>query len=104
MMISQALAPVVEPWIIPSACKPGGIGEAGVSLLAPAVGKALFALTEKRFKDLPLAGKWLKLTSGVKKVGDVEINRAIVEGFANETQINSYQTRQWRLCSVESLF
>ncbi len=51
---SLADAPVVETWIVPSERKPAGVGEPGVPPLAPAVGNALFVLTGRRFKALPL--------------------------------------------------
>lgn len=53
-MVMLAQAPVVETWLIPSEREPGGVGEPGVPPLAPAVGNALFALTGKRIRSLPL--------------------------------------------------
>ncbi len=46
--------PVVEVHIMPSSDKPGGIGEAGVPPMAPAVANAVFALTGQRLRELPL--------------------------------------------------
>jgi isoquinoline 1-oxidoreductase subunit beta len=46
--------PVVEVHIVPSAEKMGGIGETGVPAVAPALANALFALTGKRIRRLPL--------------------------------------------------
>ncbi|WP_349733903.1 xanthine dehydrogenase family protein molybdopterin-binding subunit [Pseudomonas jessenii] len=46
--------PVVEVHIVPSSDKPGGIGEAGVPPMAPAVANAVFALTGQRLRELPL--------------------------------------------------
>ncbi len=46
--------PVVEVHIVPSSDKPGGIGEAGVPPVAPAVANAVFALTGQRLRELPL--------------------------------------------------
>ncbi|MFV0934390.1 xanthine dehydrogenase family protein molybdopterin-binding subunit [Pseudomonas jessenii] len=46
--------PVVEVHIVPSRDKPGGIGEAGVPPMAPAVANAVFALTGQRLRELPL--------------------------------------------------
>lgn len=54
-MLQLAQAPQVETWIVPSQRPPGGVGEPGVPPLAPAVGNALFALTGKRHRSLPLA-------------------------------------------------
>ena len=46
--------PVVEVHVVPSAEKPGGIGEIGVPPLAPAVANAVATLTGKRLRELPL--------------------------------------------------
>lgn len=53
-MVKLAQAPQVETWIVPSDRPPGGVGEIGVPPLAPAVGNALFLLTGKRHRSLPL--------------------------------------------------
>ena len=47
-------APVVEVYMVPSTQNPGGIGEAGVPALAPAVCNAVFAATGKRIRRLPI--------------------------------------------------
>jgi isoquinoline 1-oxidoreductase beta subunit len=47
-------APVVEVHIVPSTQNPGGIGEAGVPAVAPAVTNAIFAATGKRIRKLPI--------------------------------------------------
>jgi isoquinoline 1-oxidoreductase subunit beta len=46
--------PVVETYIVPSSRPPEGIGEPGLPPVAPAVANALFALTGKRLRNLPL--------------------------------------------------
>jgi isoquinoline 1-oxidoreductase beta subunit len=46
--------PRVETHILPSNAAPGGIGEPGLPPIAPAVANALFALTGKRQRNLPL--------------------------------------------------
>ncbi len=46
--------PEVEVHIVESAEKPGGIGETGVPPIAPAVANAVFALTGKRIRKLPM--------------------------------------------------
>jgi isoquinoline 1-oxidoreductase beta subunit len=44
----------VEVHIVPSADKPTGRGEPPVPVIAPAVVNALFRLTGKRYRTLPL--------------------------------------------------
>lgn len=53
-MLRLAAAPQVETWILPSERPPAGVGEPGVPPVAPAVANALFALTGKRNRSLPL--------------------------------------------------
>jgi isoquinoline 1-oxidoreductase beta subunit len=53
-MVSLNQAPQVETHIVPSTRHPAGVGEPAVPPLAPAVGNALFALTGKRQRALPL--------------------------------------------------
>ena len=55
-VVKLAQAPVVETYIVPSNRAPAGVGEPAVPPLAPAVASALFALTGKRQRSLPLAG------------------------------------------------
>jgi isoquinoline 1-oxidoreductase beta subunit len=53
-LLSMPHTPVVETHIVPSTRHPAGVGEPAVPPLAPAVGNALFALTGKRARALPL--------------------------------------------------
>lgn len=53
-MAGLAQAPVVQTWLVPSSRAPSGVGEPGVPPLAPAVSNALFVLTGKRLRALPL--------------------------------------------------
>jgi isoquinoline 1-oxidoreductase beta subunit len=53
-LLSLAHTPVVETHIVPSTRHPAGVGEPAVPPLAPAVANALFALTGKRQRALPL--------------------------------------------------
>ncbi|MCE2782543.1 molybdopterin cofactor-binding domain-containing protein [Limnohabitans sp.] len=53
-MLTLSQTPVVETHIVPSKRHPAGVGEPAVPPLAPAVGNALFALTGKRQRALPL--------------------------------------------------
>jgi isoquinoline 1-oxidoreductase subunit beta len=46
--------PVVEVFIVPSQEAPGGIGEASTPTTAPAVANAIFAVTGKRVRRLPI--------------------------------------------------
>jgi len=46
--------PKVEMHIVKSTDKPGGIGEPGTALVGPAVANALYALTGKRLRKMPL--------------------------------------------------
>ena len=55
-MVAMSQAPQVETWLVASQQPPGGVGEPGVPPLAPAVANALFVLTGKRQRSLPLAG------------------------------------------------
>lgn len=53
-MVGLAQSPVVETYLAPSERAPGGAGEPGVPPLAPALANALFSLTGKRLRSLPL--------------------------------------------------
>ena len=52
--------PKVEVHIVPSEEAPGGIGEPGVPPIAPAVANAIFVLTGKRLRRLPLRPEEVK--------------------------------------------
>jgi isoquinoline 1-oxidoreductase subunit beta len=54
-MVKLAQSPAVDVHIVLSQRAPAGVGEPGVPPLAPAVANALFALTQKRARSLPLA-------------------------------------------------
>ena len=53
-VVRLAESPLVETHLIDSNERPGGVGEIGTPPLAPALANALFALTGKRLRDLPL--------------------------------------------------
>jgi isoquinoline 1-oxidoreductase beta subunit len=53
-LVRLAQAPKVETWIVDSARVPAGVGEPGVPPIAPAVANALFTLSGKRYRSLPL--------------------------------------------------
>ena len=52
--------PVVETHIVDSGEAPGGLGESGVPPVAPALCNAIFALTGKRIRTLPIRKESLK--------------------------------------------
>jgi isoquinoline 1-oxidoreductase subunit beta len=51
--------PELDVHLLDSDEAPGGIGEAGVPLVAPALCNAIFAATGKRLRELPIAGQAL---------------------------------------------
>jgi isoquinoline 1-oxidoreductase beta subunit len=59
-MLRMNEMPEVEVHIVPSTDKMGGIGEPGVPPIAPALANALFALTGKRIRRLPIRAEDLK--------------------------------------------
>jgi isoquinoline 1-oxidoreductase subunit beta len=54
-VLRMADAPSIDVHIVPSVEPPSGIGELCTPLIGPAVGNALFALTGKRIRTLPLS-------------------------------------------------
>jgi isoquinoline 1-oxidoreductase beta subunit len=52
--------PVVDVHVLPSELPPTGVGEPGVPPVAPALGNALFQLTKKRIRRLPLRAEDLR--------------------------------------------
>jgi isoquinoline 1-oxidoreductase beta subunit len=59
-MIRMAEAPVVETHIVDSDAAPGGLGEPGVPTVAPSITNAIFVLTGKRIRRLPIRPEDLK--------------------------------------------
>jgi isoquinoline 1-oxidoreductase subunit beta len=54
-VVRLAESPLVETHLIASTARPGGVGEIATPPLAPALANALFVLTGKRLRELPLA-------------------------------------------------
>jgi CO/xanthine dehydrogenase Mo-binding subunit len=54
-MVRMGEAPEIEVLLVPSGDEPGGVGEPGVPPIAPAVTNALFALSGRRVRELPVA-------------------------------------------------
>ncbi len=61
-MLSLDQMPEVDVHIVTSQEPPTGVGEPGVPPIAPAVGNAIFALTGKRIRRLPIDAEELKNT------------------------------------------
>ena len=59
-MLRIGEAPTVETIIVDSGQAPGGLGEPGVPPVAPAVTNAIFVLTGKRIRTLPIDKDLLK--------------------------------------------
>ncbi len=53
-MLTLAETPLIETHLVPSTRSPGGVGEIGTPPVAPALANALFALTRRRLRELPL--------------------------------------------------
>lgn len=54
-VLRMAEMPAVDVILLPGGGEPGGVGEPGTPPVAPAVANALFALTGRRLRSLPLA-------------------------------------------------
>ena len=59
-VLRMAAMPRVEVHILPSSAAPGGIGEPGTPPVAPALVNAIFAITGKRLRTLPIETDALK--------------------------------------------
>jgi isoquinoline 1-oxidoreductase beta subunit len=59
-VLRMADAPKITTKVIVTDNKPGGIGEAGLPPVAPAVANAVYQLTGKRLRDLPFKTELLK--------------------------------------------
>jgi len=54
--------PVMEVHVVPSTESPGGMGELGTAVIAPAIANAVFAATGKRLRRTPFEADQLKRT------------------------------------------
>ena len=54
-MLRISEAPAIATYIVPSDQKAGGMGEPPVATIMPALANAVFALTGKRIRKLPIA-------------------------------------------------
>jgi isoquinoline 1-oxidoreductase beta subunit len=61
-MLRMNEAPAIEVYIVQNAEPPGGMGEAGTSAIVPAVTNAIYAVTGKRLRKLPVDATLLKQT------------------------------------------
>ena len=59
-MLRMNEMPVVEAHVVPSTDKMGGVGETAVPPIAPAVANAIFAVTGKRIRRLPIRAEDLR--------------------------------------------
>jgi isoquinoline 1-oxidoreductase beta subunit len=59
-MIRMDEAPAIEVHIVKSSESPGGMGETGTSGVVPAIANAIFAVTGKRLRKMPIDAKILK--------------------------------------------
>jgi isoquinoline 1-oxidoreductase beta subunit len=62
-MLRMNEAPAIQVYIVQSFEPPGGMGEAGTSLIVPAVANAVFAATGKRLRKMPIDAAALKQPS-----------------------------------------
>ena len=53
-VVRLGASPTIETHLVPSTRRPGGVGEIATPPIAPAVANALFALTGRRLRELPL--------------------------------------------------
>jgi isoquinoline 1-oxidoreductase beta subunit len=59
-LVRMDRSPVIDIVLVNSTEKPGGIGEPATALVAPAVANALFALTAKRVRKLPMTAQAIR--------------------------------------------
>jgi isoquinoline 1-oxidoreductase subunit beta len=72
-MMRMNETPTVEVHVVPSAEHPGGIGEVGTAIAAPALGNAIFAATGVRIRKLPIDRALLVKDKSETKVALAEV-------------------------------
>jgi isoquinoline 1-oxidoreductase subunit beta len=60
-ILQMAGSPIIDVHFIPSEEAPGGLGEPGLPPLAPALANAIFDLSSKRLRQLPVLQHWDKV-------------------------------------------
>jgi CO/xanthine dehydrogenase Mo-binding subunit len=63
-MLRIAEMPQIDVHVVPSDAEPGGVGEPALPPIAPAVANALFALTGRRVRRLPIRPELLTASGG----------------------------------------
>jgi isoquinoline 1-oxidoreductase beta subunit len=79
--------PPLEVHIVKSSESPGGIGEVGTAIAAPALGNAIFAATGVRLRSLPIDRTLLVADKGAEKV--------VVAGLGAAAAITAAAGRVW---------
>jgi isoquinoline 1-oxidoreductase subunit beta len=65
LVLRMSEMPEIDIQLMPTDNPAKGIGEASLPLVAPCVGNALFKLTGKRFRALPMSPERVKAVTGV---------------------------------------
>jgi isoquinoline 1-oxidoreductase subunit beta len=76
-------APAMEVYRVESKEAPGGVGELGTSIAAPALGNAIFAATGVRLRSLPIDRSQLLESAGALKSVIADSGHDRIPGPAN---------------------
>ena len=74
--------PAIEVHVVPSGEHPGGIGEVGTAIAAPALGNAVFAATGVRIRKLPIDRTLLVRDKSVDKTALATVTPLVLVGGA----------------------